>query len=230
VEEFNNKLYIELGIRLFSNNHAAHVLTHIVTEKPIVAVIAPGVNSGKLVSCLSQIYHEYKRGVKALIKQQGGKMSYQNFNKATALAVQCAMYRTGGGKTDEIISKASEILNIKFSEQNYKYFKDFGYIQFDGAEIFGIVLDDFSGDPEANCVETAVADRRDYNLPKQWLPIYFFDDGYYGYLDYSNLNEYGEPPVIMAIYNGKEYVVAEKVAEDLGDFLLGLVEKQLASE
>ncbi len=35
------------------------------TTKPIVVVTGPGPGSGKLATCLSQLYHEYKRGVKA---------------------------------------------------------------------------------------------------------------------------------------------------------------------
>lgn len=38
---------------------------YIETEKPIVVVTAPGPGSGKLGTCLSQLYHEYKRGVHA---------------------------------------------------------------------------------------------------------------------------------------------------------------------
>ncbi len=35
------------------------------TEKPLVIVTAPGPGSGKLATCLSQLYHEHKRGVRA---------------------------------------------------------------------------------------------------------------------------------------------------------------------
>lgn len=38
---------------------------YIKTTKPLVVVTAPGANSGKLATCLSQLYHEYKRGNKA---------------------------------------------------------------------------------------------------------------------------------------------------------------------
>ncbi|MCR5553349.1 MAG: DUF1846 domain-containing protein [bacterium] len=38
---------------------------YIPTTKPLVIVTAPGPGSGKLATCLSQLYHEYKRGVKA---------------------------------------------------------------------------------------------------------------------------------------------------------------------
>lgn len=38
---------------------------YIATTKPIVIVTGPGPGSGKLATCLSQLYHEYKNGVKA---------------------------------------------------------------------------------------------------------------------------------------------------------------------
>jgi uncharacterized protein (UPF0371 family) len=38
---------------------------HIETTKPIVVVTGPGPGSGKLATCLSNLYHEYKNGVKA---------------------------------------------------------------------------------------------------------------------------------------------------------------------
>lgn len=38
---------------------------YIETERPIVVVTGPGPGSGKLATCLSQLYHEHRRGVKA---------------------------------------------------------------------------------------------------------------------------------------------------------------------
>lgn len=38
---------------------------YIKTTRPLVVVTAPGPSSGKLATCLSQLYHEYKRKVKA---------------------------------------------------------------------------------------------------------------------------------------------------------------------
>jgi len=38
---------------------------YIPTERPIVVVTAPGPGSGKFATCLSQIYHEYRHGLKA---------------------------------------------------------------------------------------------------------------------------------------------------------------------
>ena len=38
---------------------------YIETTRPLVVATAPGPGSGKLATCLSQLYHEYKRGIKA---------------------------------------------------------------------------------------------------------------------------------------------------------------------
>ena len=38
---------------------------YIETERPLVVVTAPGPGSGKMATCLSQLYHENKRGIKA---------------------------------------------------------------------------------------------------------------------------------------------------------------------
>ncbi len=38
---------------------------YIETERPLVILTAPGPGSGKMATCLSQLYHEYKRGTKA---------------------------------------------------------------------------------------------------------------------------------------------------------------------
>ena len=38
---------------------------YIETTRPLVVITAPGPGSGKMATCLSQLYHEHKRGVKA---------------------------------------------------------------------------------------------------------------------------------------------------------------------
>ncbi|MBM4394249.1 MAG: DUF1846 domain-containing protein [Deltaproteobacteria bacterium] len=38
---------------------------YVETTRPLVVVTAPGPNSGKLATCLSQVYHEHRRGVRA---------------------------------------------------------------------------------------------------------------------------------------------------------------------
>ena len=79
VENFEAKLN-SLGIRTFRHykiagypNDVAHIVSddgygkndYIETERPLVVITAPGPGSGKMAVCLSQLYHEYKRGVRA---------------------------------------------------------------------------------------------------------------------------------------------------------------------
>ncbi len=46
---------------------------YIETERPVVVVTAPGPGSGKMATCLSQLYHENKRGIRA------GYAKYETF-------------------------------------------------------------------------------------------------------------------------------------------------------
>ena len=79
VTAFEQKLN-GLGIRTFRHykipgypNDVAHIVSddgygkndYIETQRPLVVITAPGPGSGKMAVCLSQLYHEYKRGVKA---------------------------------------------------------------------------------------------------------------------------------------------------------------------
>ena len=46
---------------------------YIETDRPVVVVTAPGPGSGKMATCLSQLYHEHKRGI------QAGYAKYETF-------------------------------------------------------------------------------------------------------------------------------------------------------
>ena len=79
IENFRNRLKninVESYLHTFTKGYPTDVDTivseegyganpYIKTTKPLVVVTAPGPCSGKLATCLSQLYHEYKQGVKA---------------------------------------------------------------------------------------------------------------------------------------------------------------------
>ena len=79
VEQFEQRLN-GLGIRTFRHykipgypNDVARIVSdegygkneYIETQRPLVVITAPGPGSGKMATCLSQLYHEYKRGIAA---------------------------------------------------------------------------------------------------------------------------------------------------------------------
>lgn len=153
-------------------------------------------------------------------------MSYADLQKALSLAPDCKFYTTVGGKSETDIAKSEQLLNIKFSNQCLEFYRKCGYLSFFGTEIYGINPNDLET-LAGNSVAFALNDRVAYNLPSEWLPIYDFGDGSMAYLDYSFLNNDNEPSVIASFFDGEEYVVAEQIAEDLGSFILNLVEEQL---
>lgn len=53
------------NVDLIVSDEGYGVNEHIPTEKPLVIVTGPGPGSGKLATCLSQLYHDYKRGIQA---------------------------------------------------------------------------------------------------------------------------------------------------------------------
>ena len=72
LENLGVKVYLHYPIDGYPNNIPFIVSEdgygrneYIETTKPLVIVTAPGPGSGKLATCLSQLYHEHKRGVTA---------------------------------------------------------------------------------------------------------------------------------------------------------------------
>lgn len=72
LKERNIKMYIHRptegypdNVNLIVSEDGYGKNPYIETTKKLVVVTAPGPNSGKLGTCLSQLYHEYKKGVKA---------------------------------------------------------------------------------------------------------------------------------------------------------------------
>ena len=78
-DQFKSKLE-KLGIRVYRHypingypNNVSYIVSddgygkndYIETTRPLVIITAPGPGSGKMAACLSQLYHENKRGIKA---------------------------------------------------------------------------------------------------------------------------------------------------------------------
>jgi len=157
-------------------------------------------------------------------------MSYIKYKKALELIHKCEDYDPWIGQPSSVINKAEILIGINFSKQMKEYLANLGCVSFSGNEIYGIVKDNFDdlSTLTGQIVQTTLIYRKQYNLPYEWIPIYNYGfNGYYACLDYNQLNEEGEPPVIMMGWDGEKYFIVEKIAEDFGDFLLELAEKAL---
>ena len=72
LENLGVKVFLHYPISGYPNNTSFIVSDegygkndYIETTKPLIVVTAPGPGSGKMATCLSQLYHEHKRGIKA---------------------------------------------------------------------------------------------------------------------------------------------------------------------
>ena len=80
LESLGMKVYRHYSIAGYPSN-VAHIVSdegfgrneYIETSRPLVVITAPGPGSGKMATCLSQLYHEHKRGV------QAGYAKYETF-------------------------------------------------------------------------------------------------------------------------------------------------------
>lgn len=143
------------------------------------------------------------------------------------LAKTIEYYENAGKQSAALLEKVEATYGFKLSPQHDEYLRDYGYVMFFGIEFYGIYKNVFEGIYAGNAVIATLQDREEFNLPKKWIPIYDYSDGQMAYLDYFQLDENGEPPIIVGIYNGEEYIMLEQVAEDLGEFFLQMVETQM---
>ena len=72
LEKYGVRVYLHYIIKGYPNNIPLIVSDegygkndYIETTRPLVIVTAPGPGSGKMATCLSQLYHEHKRGINA---------------------------------------------------------------------------------------------------------------------------------------------------------------------
>ncbi|HOO22476.1 MAG TPA: DUF1846 domain-containing protein [Clostridia bacterium] len=80
LEKLNLKVYRHYPIKGYPNNVSLIISDegygkndYIETSRQLIVVTAPGPNSGKMATCLSQLFHDFKRGIKA------GYAKYETF-------------------------------------------------------------------------------------------------------------------------------------------------------
>lgn len=153
-------------------------------------------------------------------------MSYTNFSKALEILKGFDDYDSGSGVSAQCISNAEKKLGINFSQQISHYLTNYGYIEFFGVELYGIIDEEISYDSVEGCmVEWSVVQREKYGLNHLWLPIKFDDDGCMAFFDFSDLNKENEPSIISAVLTNNGWVLNEKLADDFGDYLLCLIDE-----
>lgn len=155
-------------------------------------------------------------------------MSHKIYESAIEKVQECDEFDCGSEYSIYVIEKAERLLDINFSAQLKDYLMNFGYIDFSGVEIYGIVDESFSLNKntlEGCMIEWTLKERESNNLNPKWVALRFEDDGGMAFLDFENLNDDGEPRVILAVANENGYKFEYEIAEDFGEYLSELVDK-----
>lgn len=134
-------------------------------------------------------------------------------------------YRIKGNTPEKTLLKVEKLLGFKLSPEHRTFYKEVGYLSFSGFEFYGICNDRLKGKTALCAVETTLKERKRINLPDKWVLLSFFEDGYYGYLDYSDLSEDNEPSVIKTYYDGTNHNIIEKTSHSLSDYLIECLKK-----
>ncbi len=146
-------------------------------------------------------------------------MSYKNLIKALSESKSKPFYRVYGVSEDYVINNAGKILGLELSNQHKTFLKEVGNLSFSGFEFYGICNPKFNGKSVPCSIEMTLKERKLFNLPHFYVLFCFFDDGFYAYLDYGNLNSDGEPPLVILGQGGQNTQVIKKVSDDLGDYI-----------
>jgi len=129
-----------------------------------------------------------------------------------------------GERSEGLVKKAELILGLEFSPLYRDFIKRYGAGNFCAEEIYGVINDDFENSSVPDAVWFTLTERKSFNLPNNLLVIYDTGIGELNCLDFNQINSNGEPPVIAYVSGSSETNI---VAEDFGDFLLSLIEREV---
>jgi len=152
-------------------------------------------------------------------------MSYRDFTTAMKQLPELPYFASVPLASMTDLKRAERIFGKRFSRQNRLFYKKLNYATFAGVELLGIIPEHLLCRMHADAIVLLDMERSTKKLPPRWLPLCDLDDGYFAYLDYSQRNAMGEPPVISVLSTLSGYCSIEVRAKDLGEFLLLLARK-----
>jgi antitoxin YobK len=133
-----------------------------------------------------------------------------------------------GPKGSELVDNAEKTLGLVFPPSYREFLERLGAGSFGSVEVFGVIRNDFvsSGIPDG--VWLTQRARKEWNLPRPMVVVYF--DGATGYfaIDTSRVGVDRESPVVLC-YPGRvgRSDVPQLMAADFGSFLLEQVSVEL---
>lgn len=156
-------------------------------------------------------------------------MSQQNYDKAKSIIeMNKGVCFFAGVKDEALIEKAEKALEISFSSQLRDFFKNYGAGSIGSEEIYGIVNENFTDAKVPNGVWFTLTERKEINMPNNLYVLFDTGADEFFCLDFNQLNENGEPPVVV-FFPGIDSSIQmyEVLAGDFGDYLLKIVDQEI---
>ena len=132
-------------------------------------------------------------------------------------------------RKDTLVQKAEQVLELKFPPTYKLFIKKYGCGGINSMEIYGLMDEDFQNSSAPDAIWSTLRKREKGYIPYHFIHIDDTGDGFYYYLDSSQVNKEGEYPVVIWTY-GMDENKKEKVAEDFGEFLLQQVQQALIED
>ncbi|MFZ6029410.1 MAG: SMI1/KNR4 family protein [Chloroflexota bacterium] len=134
-----------------------------------------------------------------------------------------------GPKSESFIRMAEDTLGVKFPPTYRKFLKDFGAGGFGGAEIYGLIKEDFENSGIPDVVWYTMLSRKKWKLPSDLIPVYDLGDGedYCIEVNQSRGQNYEGRVIAYSPGYPPEEQNRNLIAEDFGKLLLDLVLPQI---
>lgn len=129
--------------------------------------------------------------------------------------------------SNSLINKAENVLNLKFPRDYRDFLLKYGALTFGSEEIYGIIDGDFYNSSIPDAIWFTLSERKEVNMPPNWVVICDLDDGELACLDCKNGPEGYCPVISYTPCEDEKYSEVYKLSDDFGSFLLYLVEMQM---
>lgn len=147
-------------------------------------------------------------------------MSLQNYDRAKELIEDSGSGDFEGPKSESLVSKAEAALGVKFPPSYRRFLLEMGCGDFNGVEVYGLILDDFEMSTVPNGIWLTLSERTSMELDPAFVIVGDGGDGDYYALDMKKVDPSGESPIVRLSMDGKQI---ENVAESFGTYFLNLI-------
>lgn len=148
-------------------------------------------------------------------------MSMTDYEKAkTIITTHKSKSRFAGLRSEELIRKAEDVLNIRFPPIYRQFLLDYGAGNFGSAEFFGVIDEDFENSSVPDGVWYTLIERKEASLPDDLIVVGETGTGELYCLDLAK----NEGPVVI-IDPGSNTSSREIIASDFGSFLLDRIQR-----